>query len=131
MHKVTVSLEDRHLYELEARQHLGDASSRSEALRQILDEYEELHTEYETLEEEYEQLRTRYESKEDRIEQLEEQLSRRSQIEEKVEDLPDKIRGAETYQEKRQRALDRASVSQRLVWRFTGVPEEALEEIED
>ena len=122
MYKVTVSLEDRHLYELEARQRLGEADSRSEALRQILDEYAELHTEYAELQEEYDELHTRYEAREDRVEQLEEQLARRSQLEEKVEDLPDKIRGRESYQERRQRMLDQASITTRLKWKVTGVP---------
>ena len=41
---------------------------------------------------EYDELQERLESKQARIEELETQLTRRSQIEEKVEALPDKIR---------------------------------------
>ncbi|MEF8778471.1 MAG: hypothetical protein V5A36_06125 [Natronomonas sp.] len=135
MKKVTVSLEDSHLYELEARQRLGKATSRSDAVREIIDEYArlkaeygDLHTEYEDLEDRYEELHTRYEARADRIEDLERQLRERSQVEEKIEELPDKIRSAGTYQERRQRAIDRASVAQRVKWKITGVPEEAIED---
>lgn len=71
---------------------------------------------------EYDDLQDRLESREDRIEELERQLSRRSQIETKIEDLPDKIRDMDSYQERRQRLLDRATLSQRLKWKVTGVP---------
>ena len=130
MHKITVSLEDRHLYELEARQRLGEASSRSGALRQILDEYEDLHPEYADLAAECEDLRQRYEAREDRVDELEDQLARRSQIEEKIEELPDRLRAsAMTYGERRQRAIDRATPVERLKWKVTGVPEERIEGI--
>lgn len=128
MKKVTVSLNDRHLYELEARQRIGDSGSRSAALREILDEYDDLRTEYAELEAEYEDLRKRYEAREDRVEELETQLRERSQIEEKIEDLPDKLRDRGTYRERRQRLLDQATVAQRLKWRITGVPVEEIEE---
>jgi chromosome segregation ATPase len=65
---------------------------------------------------------TRLENREDRIDELEEQLARRSQLEEKVESLPDKIHDRESYQERRQRMLDRASLAQRVKWKVTGVP---------
>jgi DNA repair exonuclease SbcCD ATPase subunit len=75
---------------------------------------------------EYDDLADRLDSREERIAELEAQLSRRSQIEEKIENLPDKMRDAETYQERRQRLLDRASVGQRLKWKLTGVPVDEL-----
>jgi DNA repair exonuclease SbcCD ATPase subunit len=75
---------------------------------------------------EYDDLADRLDSREERIAELEAQLSRRSQIEEKIENLPDKMRDAETYQERRQRLLDRASVGQRLKWKITGVPVDEL-----
>jgi metal-responsive CopG/Arc/MetJ family transcriptional regulator len=53
MKRVTVSLEPEHLEMLEER----DESSRSEALRAVLGEYEELRTEYEELHTECERLR--------------------------------------------------------------------------
>ena len=132
MQKLTVSLDDRHVYELKARQRL-DADSRSAALRDLLDERDdleaecaELRTEYEDLEAEYEELHTRYEAREDRIEDLEGQLRERSRVEEKIEDLPDKIRSTGTYQERRQRLLDQASLTERVKWKITGVPVDRL-----
>ncbi len=122
MKRVTVSLDERDLYELEARQRLGEAESRSDAVRQILQEYEELNKEYEQLKQDYEDLHNRYEAREDRVDELESQLRKRSNIEQKIEDLPDKIRDYGTYTERRQRKLDQATVSQRLKWKFTGVP---------
>lgn len=41
---------------------------------------------------EYDELQDRLETREARIDELEEQLARRSQIEDKIENLPDKIR---------------------------------------
>jgi predicted nucleic acid-binding Zn-ribbon protein len=76
---------------------------------------------------EYDDLETEVDAKQDRIRQLEEQLSRRSQIEEKIEDLPDVIRQAESYQERRQRLLDTAPLSRRLKWKLTGVPVERID----
>jgi len=122
MQKVTVSLTDRHLYELKAQERLGNAESRSAALRQILDEYAELRTEYALLETECEELHTRCEAREERIEELEDQLRSRSEVEEKIEALPDKIRERGTYQERRRRLLDEASLAQRVKWKVTGVP---------
>ena len=55
--------------------------STSEYVRQLIDKGRE-----------YDELQERLESKQARIEELETQLTRRSQIEEKVEALPDKIR---------------------------------------
>lgn len=77
---------------------------------------------------EYDDLKARLEAREDRISELESQLSRRSQLEDKIEDLPDKIRERETYQERRQRLIDRASVAQRLKWKVTGVPVDSLDD---
>ena len=128
MQKVSVSLEDDHTDLLAARQEDGDADSRSEALRHILHEYEELRTEYEALADECEDLRTRCETRENRIDELERQLTERSRVEEKIEALPDKIRDTGTYSERRQRLLDGASLTQRLKWKVTGVPVEELTE---
>jgi chromosome segregation ATPase len=77
---------------------------------------------------EYDDLAERLEARESRIDELESQLSRRSQIEEKIEALPDKVREADTYQERRRRLLDRATVAQRLKWKITGVPVDELDE---
>lgn len=91
MKKLSVSIESEHIDLLDNRQEDDDTSSRSEALRQILDEYDQLRTEYEELHTEYEELQERLESREERIEQLEEQLARRSQVEEKVDTLAKRV----------------------------------------
>lgn len=77
MKKVSVSIDESHDELLEERQDAGDATSRSDALRRILDEYEDL--------------RTRLESREERVAELEEQLRRRSQVEEKVDVLAKRV----------------------------------------
>ena len=97
-------------------------------LRDRLDEREdeherrldELRAEHE---EEVADLRDRVDAREERIETLEEQLARRSQIEEKVDVLAERVEESQlTYAEKRQRMIDRASLAERLRWRVTGVP---------
>ena len=98
MQKVAVSPEDRHLYELEAHQRLEDADPRSAAVRQIIDEYARLQREYEELHTEYERLADRLETREERIDELEGQLVRRSRLERKVENIPEKVRETESYQ---------------------------------
>jgi len=65
--------------------------SRSEYLREILQERHRADELADTVE----QLRSQLEDREQRISDLEQQLRRRSQLEEKVEDLPDKIRAVE------------------------------------
>jgi DNA repair exonuclease SbcCD ATPase subunit len=128
MKKLSVSLEPEHVDRLDDRQAEGDVSSRSAAVREILDEYESLPTECKDLRDECDNLRTRLENREDRIDELEEQLAPRSHLEEKVESLPDKIRDREGYQERRQRLLDQASFTERLKWKVTGVPTDRLDD---
>ena len=70
---------------------------------------------------EYDELEERLAAREERIEELESQLRKRSNIEDKIEDLPDKIREADSYTERRQRKMDRATLTQRIRWKFTGV----------
>jgi predicted DNA-binding protein len=77
---------------------------------------------------EYDELEERLTSKEQRISDLEEQLAKRSQIQQEIEDLPDKIRDTETYSERRRRLLDEASLTQRLKWKVTGVPVDVIDE---
>jgi chromosome segregation ATPase len=101
-----------------------------ESLQSEADEYDVSVSEYvrQLIEKgrEYEEMTDRMDSREERIAELEAQLSRRSQIEEKIENLPDKMRDAETYQERRQRLIDRATITQRLKWKVTGVPVDEL-----
>lgn len=73
------------------------------------------------------ELADRLEIRDERIDELERQLTERSQLTEKIEDLPDKIRGEMSYQERRQRKLDQASLGQRLKWKVTGVPVDSEE----
>jgi len=125
MKKVSVSLEPEHVSRLDERQQAGESTSRSAALRQILDEYDQLRTECEELRTECEELQNRLKAREDRVDALEEQLARRSQIEEKVDVLAKRVEESQlTYAEKRQRMIDRASLAERLRWRVTGVPVE-------
>ena len=121
MKKISISLTEDHLEVVDERQDEDDAGSRSEAVRQIIDEYGRLRSECEDLRTEAEDLHARLEQREDRIDDLEEQLARRSQLEQEIEDLPDKIRDEQTYQERRQRLIDQASLLQRLRWKVTGV----------
>lgn len=130
MQKVTVSITDRHEYELEARQRLDDLDSRSAAIRTAIEEYAHWKAEYSALEAEYADLQARYSEREDRISELEEQLTKRSQIEEKIEALPDRLRAsAMSYGERRQRAIDAATPIERLKWKVTGVPRDRIEAV--
>jgi Arc/MetJ-type ribon-helix-helix transcriptional regulator len=98
----------------------GEYESKSAAVRDFIQAGEQEHD----LHKEIARLEERLDSRENRINELEEQLARRSQLEEKVENLPAKIRERKSYQERRQRMLDQASLTQRLKWKVTGVPVE-------
>jgi Arc/MetJ-type ribon-helix-helix transcriptional regulator len=80
MKKVSVSLREDHVDRLDERQDEGTASSRSDAIREILDEYEDMSIECEELRTECEQLRNRRD-------ELRRQLQERGDVEEKVETL--------------------------------------------
>lgn len=136
MQRIYASVEDRHVHEIDAQVRLGNADSRSHAVRHIIDEYARVREDYADMQQQCEDLQQRLddrvhelEERKERIEELESQLRKRSNIEndieevaDTVENLPDKIRGVETYSERRQRKLDQASLAQRLRWKFTGVP---------
>jgi len=113
--QVAVRIPLRQKAELEAEA-AEKGISRSEYVRSILDDRHRI-----------DELESRLASREDRIDELETQLSERSQIEEKIENLPDKIRDDLTYQERRQRMLDQAGLGQRLKWKVTGVPVDKIE----
>jgi len=87
MKKISVSVREDHVDALEDLQERDAIDSRSSAVREIIDEWEDLRPECERLRSEYEDVRNRLESREERIDELEEQLARRSQVEEKVETL--------------------------------------------
>lgn len=108
--QVAVRIPLRQKAELEAEA-VERGVSRSEYIRGILDDRHRIV-----------ELEKRVERKQARIDELEAQLTERSRVEEKIEELPDKIRDGRTYQERRQRMLDQASVTERLKWKVTGVP---------
>jgi metal-responsive CopG/Arc/MetJ family transcriptional regulator len=111
MEQITGRLPGELLAELEAEADEAGVS-RSEYIRDVLRTRE--HTDA---------LRDRIADKEARIDQLEAQLARRSQVQQQIEALPDKLRETQqSYQERRQRLLDEASLAQRLKWKLTGVP---------
>jgi len=114
--QVAVRIPLRQKAELE-REAVERGVSRSEYMRDILDDRGRV-----------EELEERLKRKQDRIDELEEQLTERSRVEQKIEDLPDKIRGEMSYQERRQRVLDQASIAQRLRWKITGVPVDETDE---
>jgi len=92
-------------------------TSRSEYIRSILAERHRV-----------DELEERLATREDRIDELETQLAERSRVEDKIENLPEKIQDEESYRERRQRILDQASLAQRLKWKVTGVPVETGDE---
>jgi len=112
MKKVSVSLDEDHVALLDGRQEDGSASSRSEALRQLLDEYEELRTECDELRTECERLRNRRD-------ELRNQLQARGDVEEKVETL---VERTETQDDALRETLEwsRAGLVTRTKWRLFG-----------
>jgi metal-responsive CopG/Arc/MetJ family transcriptional regulator len=84
---ITIRLEDELIARLEEEAE-EEGVSRSEYIRQILREQGERRE----LEEEIDTLRQRLETREARVEELEKQLTRRSQIEDKVEEVALEVR---------------------------------------
>ena len=137
MERVTATLRTDDVRELEARVRLGEADSRSEAVRVVIDErarlaedLAELRTRFDARGERIADLKERLEKRDERVDALEEQLRERSQIEDKIDDLPDRLRsGMASYEARRRRLLDEASLAQRLKWRITGVPVDRVDEL--
>jgi len=137
MERVTATLRTDDVRELEARVRLGEADSRSEAVRVVIDERAELAEELEDLRARYADrgerladLQDRLDKRDDRVNDLEEQLRERSRVEDKIDDLPDQLRaGMASYEARRRRLLDEASLAQRLKWRVTGVPVDRVDEL--
>jgi chromosome segregation ATPase len=88
---ITIRIEGDLIDSLDAEAEDRDVT-RSEYVRQILKDRRES----DELREEIESLREQLDRRQERIETLEEQLAKRSNIEEKVEDLPDKLRAVES-----------------------------------
>jgi len=137
MERVTATLRTDDVRELEARVRLGEADSRSEAVRVVIDERAELAEELEELRARFADrgdrladLQDRLDKRDDRVDDLEEQLRERSRVEDKIDDLPDQLRaGMASYEARRRRLLDEASLAQRLKWRVTGVPVDRVDEL--
>lgn len=62
MQKVAVTVEEEHLYELKAMEHLFNCDSRSAAFRRLIAEYNETRREYDSLKAEYEEVQTELEA---------------------------------------------------------------------
>lgn len=132
MPRITFTADETHERIVDDVEGEDGVDSRSAAVRECITRYADLHHRVEELQqtvserdEEIAALRDRLDSREERIDDLEEQLARRSQIEEKVDVLAERVEESQlTYAEKRQRMIDRASVAERLRWKVTGVPVE-------
>jgi Arc/MetJ-type ribon-helix-helix transcriptional regulator len=126
--RITVTLDDDLNEYVEELVEDGEYDSKSKA---VAEQVRRGRDTVPTLQERVDDLEEQLDRRDSRIDTLEQQLRERSQIEDKIEDLPDRIRGEESYQERRQRLLDRASPMQRFKWRITGVPVDKVDEIED
>jgi predicted nuclease with TOPRIM domain len=62
MRKIAVTVEEEHVYELKAMEHLFNCDSRSAAFRRLFGEYDDLRREYDTLKSEYDELEQELES---------------------------------------------------------------------
>jgi Arc/MetJ-type ribon-helix-helix transcriptional regulator len=102
---ITISEDQSELLE-ELSGEAGEYDSKSEAVREFIQAGER-------------QVELR-----ERVQDLESQLRERSQVETKIDNLPDRILSHETYQDRRQRLLDKASVPTRIKWTIMGVPVE-------
>jgi len=124
MNRLTVSLDDDDVYRLKARVRSGEASSKSDAVRQILDEYEDLHTEYEELHTECEHLRARRDD-------LRRQLQERGNVEETTETLVERTNRHEdvlTEFVEQEREKRQAGVVTRAKWWLFGQDDDETEE---
>lgn len=70
MKRLTVSLDERDYYRLRARVRAGEADSKSDALRDIFDEYEELHSQRDTSHDAREDLHSEIESLESKLKEV-------------------------------------------------------------
>lgn len=113
MKKVSVSLEDRHVYELKAQRRLKDVNSRSEALRAILDDYEDLQKRYEDLHTEYEDLQTELERVKNEKRLILEDREEKQELVRYVED-------ERTFEQK----WREAGAAQKLKWKLFGMDDE-------
>ena len=101
MQKISLSLRDRDVERLRDRVETDRCTSKSEAMRQLLDEYDETVEELGSLRTKYEDMREEYESrlddkdkelerKEAQLDELRRQLQARGSVEDKVDELVEK-----------------------------------------
>lgn len=137
MNKVSVTLSDEHLGILDEREEATDAGSRSEALRSLLDEFDELADEVEGLREERDDLRARCDDLapeaeragelSDRVDELESELERTKRDYRLLLDERQEKQELQRYveHEKTKRELkDEAPVWQRAKWWVSGMPDD-------
>ena len=110
MQKVTFSLEQEQLDTLDEFQEENDISSRSEALRRFIDDYEELHTQYEELHTQCEKLQTELEQERNRNKMI---LEQREEHTELVKYVQDERTAEQKWRE--------AGIGQRIKWRLFGM----------
>ena len=113
MHKVSVTLTDAHMDRLDEREQAAGVDSRSGALREILDEYDECQTECDRLHTECERLRTKCERLESEKRLLLENKRETAALAEYVE-----------RERTRHERKAGAPVWRRMKWWVTGVPED-------
>lgn len=116
MKKVSVSVADRHIDRLEERQENGEAESRSEALRELLDEYDTVRTECDRLRTEYEELRTE-------CDRLQDQLAAVNSRHDDVTELVEYVELERTLEQRRAQA----GVFTRAKWWVFGMDGEPTE----
>jgi metal-responsive CopG/Arc/MetJ family transcriptional regulator len=95
--KIAVSLPKQYLYEIEAWQRIHDIDSRSAAIRDIIDEYDNLRNEYDQLHTEYEEIERELESVKNEKRTLIEQREENTELVEYVErekDMQERYREA-------------------------------------
>ena len=116
MQKVSVSLREEHIDKLDAIEEAGDADSRSEALRQILDEYDQVREECETLRTECDRLRNRRD-------ELRNQLREANRTNDQVEELVEYVEAEKSLRDRREERLS-APAWRRAKWWLLGREEE-------
>jgi len=110
MQKLTFSLEQEQVETINEYQNENDINSRSEALRRILAEYEQLNDEYDQLHTEYEELQQQLQQERNKTKQV---LEQRDENRELVKYVQDERTMEQKWRE--------AGIGQRLKWRIFGM----------
>ena len=140
MDRLSVTVRDRHVERLDEWQADENAGSRSEALREVLDEfeavetesaqvhteyeelrseYDELRTEYEGLQSEYDDLHTKHEALQTKRDQLRDQLTAMNSRQEDVAELVEYVETERSLAERREE-LRRQPIWRRAKWWLLG-----------